>query len=126
MRWIVTLGIVAGLLAVPVEASANHRPTTYCSPTGDICQSTTNVHGIRTLRISLAARYFTKYRLCVTAPNDTTVCKTFRVHKHGPIWSSSIKWAAQFPPSGHGKYEVMWKSMPSNTKVGKILGFHVI
>jgi hypothetical protein len=126
MRWIVTLGIVLGLLATPVAASANHRPTTYCSPTGDICQSSTNVHGIRTLRISLAAHYFTRYRLCVTAPNDSVVCKTFRVHKQGSIWSSSIKWAGQFPPTGHGKYDVVWKALPGAYKVGKILGFHVI
>ncbi len=126
MRWVVTFAFVLGLLATPVVAQAHHRPTSYCSPTGDICQSTTKVHGIRTLRISLAARYFGRYRLCVTAPDDTTVCRRFRVHRHGPIWSSSIKWAAQFPPSGHGKYEVAWRSLPSNARVGRILGFHVI
>ena len=126
MRWIVTMMVALGLLAVPVTASAHHRPTTYCSPTGDICESTANVHGIRTLSISLAARYFTKYRLCVTAPDDTVTCHGFRVHKHCPIFTSSIKWAAQFPPSGHGAYDVEWKSMPGAVRVGKILGFHVI
>ena len=125
MRWIVALGITLGLLAMPVAASAHHRPTTYCSPTGDICQSTANVHGIRMLRISLAARYFTRYQLCVTAPGATTTCRVYRVRKHGSIWSSSIKWAAQFPPSGPGKYDVVWKSLPSATKVGRKLGFHV-
>ena len=126
MRWIVSLGLTLGLLATPVVASAHHRPTTYCSPSGDICQSTTNVRGIRTLRIALAARYFTRYRLCVTAPDDTVTCHGFRVHPHGSIFSSSVRWAAQFPPSGHGKYEVRWKSMPGATRVGRTLGFHVL
>ena len=126
MRWIVSLGLILGLLATPVVVSAHHRPTTYCSPSGDICQSTTNVRGIRTLRIALAAQYFTRYRLCVTAPDDTVTCRGFRVHRHGSTFSSSVRWAAQFPPSGHGKYEVRWKSMPGATRVGRTLGFHVL
>ncbi len=71
MRWIVIVVLAAGVLVAPTGASAHHRPTTYCSPTGDICQSTTNVHGERKLRIALAARYFSRYRLCVTAPDDS-------------------------------------------------------
>ena len=126
MRWIVTLGLTLGLLATPAVAGAHHRPTTYCSPSGDICQSTTNVRGERRLQISLAARYFTRYRLCVTAPDDTVTCRGFRVHQREGIYTSSIRWAAQFPPSGHGKYDVRWKSMPGATRVGRILGFHVV
>ena len=126
MRWIVTLVLAAGVLVAPTGASAHHRPTTYCSPTGDICQSTANVHGERRLRISLAARYFWRYRLCVTAPDDSETCRVFRIRKHGPVYSSTIRWAAQFPPSGHGKYEVRWKSLPGGALVGKILGFHVV
>ena len=126
MRWIVSLVLTLGLLAMPAVAGAHHRPTTYCSPSGDICQSTANVHGIRTLRISLAARYFTRYRLCVTAPDDSVTCRGFRVHKRDGVFSSSVRWAAQFPPSGHGKYDVRWKSMPGAVRVGRTLGFHVV
>ena len=126
MRWIVIVVLAAGVLVAPTGASAHHRPTTYCSPTGDICQSTANVHGERKLRISLAARYFSRYRLCVTAPDDSVTCREFRIRKHGAVFSSTIRWAAQFPPSGHGKYEVRWKSLPGAARVGKVLGFHVI
>ncbi len=126
MRWIVTSVLAAGVLVAPTGASAHHRPTTYCSPTGDICQSTTNVHGERKLRIVLAARYFSRYRLCVTAPDDGETCRVFRIRKHGAVFSSTIRWAAQFPPSGHGKYEVRWKSLPGGARVGRILGFHVV
>lgn len=126
MRWTVILGITLGLLATPVVASAHHRPTTYCSPSGDVCLSTANVHGIRKLRISLAAHYFSRYRLCVTAPDDVVTCREFRVRRHGPVLSSSVRWAARFPPSGHGKYDVRWQSLPGGAQVGRILGFHVL
>ena len=85
MRWIVSVVLAAGVLVAPTGASAHHRPTTYCSPSGDVCQSTANVHGERKLRISLAARYFWRYRLCVTAPDDSETCRVFRIRKHGAV-----------------------------------------
>jgi hypothetical protein len=55
MRRIVVLALTVVLLALPLRAEAGHRPTTHCSPSGDICQSTTKVNGFRRLRIGLAA-----------------------------------------------------------------------
>lgn len=71
MRRIVLLTLTVSLLALPGLAEAHHRPTNYCSPTGDICQSTTKVDGIRWLRISLFAKYFNRYKLCVKAPDGS-------------------------------------------------------
>ncbi|MDP9300822.1 MAG: hypothetical protein M3P43_08000 [Actinomycetota bacterium] len=122
MRWIVTLMMTALLLASPVSAGASHRPTRYCSVTGDICQSTTRVNGVRRLTIALAAEYFHWYTLCVRAPDDSVTCHRFAIHAQGPTFGSSIRWARHFPRKGPGPYTVVWKS--GGHRVGHILGFH--
>ncbi|HTG46173.1 MAG TPA: hypothetical protein VK646_00780 [Actinomycetota bacterium] len=122
MRWIVTLAVTGLLLAAPMEASASHRPNTYCSVTGDICQSTARVHGVRMLRVSLAAKFFSRYTLCVTAPDRTTTCRNFKIHSTGITFGSSIVWKNHFPRKGPGAYTVVWKS--GGARVGHVLGFH--
>lgn len=128
MRRIPILILVAAFLIVlvPAAASAHHRPTSYCSPTGDICQSTTKVNGVRMLKVSLAAKFFTRYRLCVTPPHDPSTCKIFRVHEAaGGVFRSSVKWANQFPNGGPGAYDVAWRTQPGSDRIGHLLGFHV-
>ncbi len=122
MRWIVTLTVTGLLLAAPMSAQATHRATTYCSVTGDICQSTTRVHGVRMLRISLFAKFFSRYTLCVTAPDTTTTCHDYRIHKTGVTFGSSIRWSTHFPRKGPGAYTVVWRS--GGARVGHVLGFH--
>ena len=77
MKRIVLLALTVVLVALPLRAEAHHRPTSYCSSTGDICQSTTKVNGIRRLRIALFAKYFDRYRLCVRAPDGSRECHVF-------------------------------------------------
>ena len=128
MRRIVILAVFAAVVVVlvPAAASAHHRPTSYCSPTGDICQSTTKVNGVRMLKVRLAAEFFTRYRLCVTPPQGPRTCKGFRVHEvAGGIFASSVRWAAQFPDGGPGAYKVTWRSRPGDSRIGHALGFHV-
>jgi hypothetical protein len=126
MNRLVTLAITFALVAVPLTAQANHRPTSYCSQTGDICQSTTRVDGVRLLRITLAGGFFLRYRLCVTAPSGDTTCKRFGMHERpNGTFTSSIRWAKQFGSHGAGPYDVAWRSLPGGSRVGRILGFHV-
>lgn len=127
MKRIVAVSIVAVLALglLPGSASAHHRPTVRCSPSGDVCQSTRKVDGIRKLRITLAAKYFSRYRLCVTAPDDVRTCKVFRIHDQGAVYGSSVRWGRAFPRSGPGAYDVRWQSMPDRARVGRLLGFHV-
>jgi hypothetical protein len=127
MRRIVVAALLAALVVTlaPAAAEARHRPTLYCSPSGDLCQSTRKVDGERRLRITLAARYFRRYELCVTAPDDTRACKEFRIRKHGPVFGSSIRWKRHFPRKGPGAYDVRWRSLPGRTRVGRVLGFHI-
>ena len=125
-RWATILVITTSVLsAVPVTASAHHRPTVYCSRSGDLCQSTRKVDGVRVLRITLAARYFRRYELCVTDPDDDRSCATFRIHKRGSVFGSSVRWKRHFPRSGPGAYDVRWRMLPDRQRVGRTLGFHV-
>lgn len=124
MRRVIVGAIVAGLLAVPLGAGAHHRPITVCSQTGDICQSTARVDGVRSLRVTLFARFFTRFRLCVKGPSSTT-CKDFRVHETpGGLFASRVNWANHFPDEGSGAYTVKWLSLPGAVRVGSVLGFH--
>ncbi|MEX0985406.1 MAG: hypothetical protein WD096_10220 [Actinomycetota bacterium] len=125
MRRILMLSIVLTLLFFPTTSRADHRPTTVCSSTGDICQSTARVDGIRKLRITLAAEFFSRYRLCITGP-EGGVCERFRMRAaDGGTFASSVRWLRHFPNQGPGAYTVTWRSLPGAAKVGSVLGFHV-
>jgi hypothetical protein len=122
MRRIVLLALTVVLIALPLRADAAHRPTTYCSPSGDICQSTTKVNGFRRLRIGLAAKYFDRYRLCVRAPDGSWTCRVFEIRAQGSTFGSSVRWGIHFPHKGPGPYSVKWST--GGSRVGRILGFH--
>jgi hypothetical protein len=122
---VVAVAAVVSLGAVPETAFARHRPTLYCSPSGDVCQSTRKVDGVRVLRITLAARYFRRYELCVTDPADVRVCKEFRIRERGHAFGSSVRWNRHFPRGGPGAYDVRWRMVPDHQRIGRLLGFHV-
>ncbi len=122
MRRIVLLTLTVVLMALPLRAEATHRPNIYCSRTGDICQSTAKVDGIRWLRIGLFAKYFNRYRLCVKAPDGSRECHLFRIRAQGSNFGSSVRWGNHFPIKGPGPYVVTWWT--GGQRVGHILGFH--
>jgi hypothetical protein len=122
MRRIVLLALTVVLVALPLRAEAFHRPTSYCSSTGDICQSTTKVDGIRRLRIRLFAKYFDRYRLCVRAPDGSRACHAFEIRAQGSNFGSSVRWGLNFPHKGPGAYVVTWWT--GGNQVGRTLGFH--
>lgn len=126
MRRIVAVTIVAVLATamLPSMAVAHHRPTVYCSPSGDICQSTRRIDGVRVLRITLAAKYFGRYELCVTDPGDERTCERFRIRARGATFGSSVRWKQHFPRSGPGRYEVRWRMLDGG-RIGRLLGFHI-
>jgi hypothetical protein len=81
------------------------------------------VNGIRMVRISLAAKYFNRYTLCVKAPDGTRACHRFYIHDLGVTFGSSVRWRRHFPNKGPGAYVVTWSS--GGHRVGARLGFHV-
>ena len=119
---VVTVAGVAVLMTAASPATANHRPNSHCSESGDFCQSVKKVDGVRKLRLVLAARYFGRYELCVKAPDDTEKCGEFRIHEQGAVYVGSVRWLKHFPHKGPGAYTVTW--FVKGDRLGKRLGFH--
>lgn len=123
MRKIVLAAVCAALVAGVVPAAqAGHRPTQYCSESGDVCQSTKRVNGVRKLTLSLAAKYFSRFSLCVEAPDGALVCKRFKVRDTGAGYGRSVRWKKHFPDAGPGAYTVTWYQ--GGNRLGRRLGFH--
>lgn len=120
-RTLVVLSMI--LLVVPVQwAAATHRPTAACSESGDVCTSARRVDGVRKLRIVLTSKFFDRYNLCVTAPDDSKTCKRFAIERSGSQFGDSVRWSRHFPDKGSGAYTVVWRS--GGEAVSARLGFH--
>lgn len=121
-RLLLLLVVVAAQLPA-LTAVASHYPNEFCSESGDVCTDTHKVDGVRKLRIGTAAKYFSHYKLCVTAPDDSRECKRFEIHKSGAGYGDTVNWAKQFPNKGEGAYTVRWKAQ--GNYITPKLGFHV-
>ncbi len=121
---VLSLGValIVGLLSS--GALAHHRPNSFCSQTGDFCQSTTkNRNGVRILQFrSFAHRG--KVNVCVKTPTDTRTCvkDRFRDGNDDSVFVTRLRWSTNFPNEGPGAYTVDWRQNGSRT--GKRLGFH--
>ena len=122
-RTMVAFTAIALLSVLIPQAGASHRPTRFCSESGDVCLSTRKVEGIRKLRISLAAEYFEKFRLCVNAPEGTRTCKVFEIRDTGPAFGRSVRWRRHFPNKGPGAYNVNWRQLNGDL-IGRRMAFH--
>jgi hypothetical protein len=92
--------------AAPVRTIAS-----YCSSSGDVCFGIFTRNRTVLLRISTAARYFSRYTLCVKAPGAGAArCGSFPVFRQGGgTWGSTVRHARQYPVPGPGVYRVTWK-----------------
>jgi hypothetical protein len=124
MRRVLSLALLVGLLLVPSYAArAHHAPQSYCSESGDVCQEVKKTQEDYRFKLTLAAKYFNRYKLCVTGP-ETTDCRTFRVRQLGNgTYGGDVSWVKHYPPQGTGAYTVVWKQ--GGGKLGRKLGFHV-
>lgn len=122
---VVALVALLSLFVLAQPVAAHHRPSSYCSQTGDLCQSATALNGAIMFRITLAGHYFSRYRLCVSPPGASVTCRIFRIRNQGGVFGSSVRWSRNFPNEGKGAYDVVWRSLPGNSRIGKVLGFHV-
>ncbi len=107
-RSLCALGIAMGLMVLsPAVASARES---YCSPSGDLCYGVRGDDSPLRLGITLAAKYFTRYRLCVTAPDGSRDCRRFRITKRtNGTFGSVIRWRRHFPYQGPGTYRARWR-----------------
>ncbi len=111
------------MVAIIPPAGATHRPEEYCSESGDVCTSTRRVEGVRKFRLTMAERYFERYRLCVKGPDGSRSCERFRVERQGQLWGDEVRWRRHFPDEGPGAYTVVWRH--GGERLGDKLGFHV-
>jgi hypothetical protein len=109
VRWLGGLALALLVLALAVSGIAQARNPNYCSPTGDLCYG--QVRGVRpvALQISLVAKYFSRYSLCVQRPGRARVCKSFNIRKMGPLYGSRVSWRKYFPYQGRGGYRARWR-----------------
>ena len=124
IRLIIVTAVAASLVAVSHPAQAHHRRNLYCSDSGDLCQSTRKVDGVRKLGLLLAAKDFRRFHICVTDPDGYESCVPFRVRSHDDgTFGRDVRWRKFFPYGGKGAYTVRW--VVDGTRIGKVLGFHV-
>jgi hypothetical protein len=104
------LALVAGLVAAAAGTAADRtRVKSYCSPSGDVCYGIfKNDTGIYRFRLTLAAKYVRRYRVCVRPLGETAKCKSFPVRKTGASWGGTVVWQGNYPIRGPGGYRVTW------------------
>jgi hypothetical protein len=108
--------VVAASASVAGSSAAKPKTiTAYCSRSGDVCYGVFNISGAAVLQITIGARYFRRYTLCVRPPGGGAAglqrCGSFPLFlRGGSVWGSSVKYARQFPRVGPGVYRVTWKS----------------
>jgi len=121
-----------GFLAVLLTAAAFTTPVrtvaSYCSPSGDVCYGVFARGKVVLLRISTAAKYFSRYTLCVKGPGGGAAgyerCGSFPVFRQsGSTWGSTVRHARQYPVVGPGIYRVTWKL--NGTRLGPTLRFRM-
>ena len=103
-RTLILLAAVAALAALPATASAK---SSYCSKSGDVCYQAKG-SPIK-LRITTAAKYFSRYRLCITNPHGARECHRFRMHAaDAGTFASTVSWPKHYEYGGTGTYHARW------------------
>ena len=81
----------------------------YCSPSGDVCFGSTARSGAVRLQITTAARYFSRYTLCVRPPTGARRCGSFPMLRGGAgTWYSSVR-LVKYWGDRPGVYRVTWR-----------------
>lgn len=106
---LVLVSLAAVAFAAPGAAAEKQRIASYCSPSGDVCYGIFNDSGTIRFQLTLAARYFARYRVCVRPPTGATTCRSFPVKKTGAVYGGAVRWQKNFPPRGPGTYRVRWR-----------------
>jgi hypothetical protein len=93
----------------------------FCAQSGDYCTETIKSRrGVVYLELR-SVSFNGRYTLCVTPPGGTSDCRFFTLRRSGDRFVSQVRWAANFPDGGPGRYEVIWRLGPD--QLGPALGF---
>jgi hypothetical protein len=125
MRLAVLATIPALALAALGTASAHDqtRIKSYCSTTGDVCYGVFRSGGKYQFKLTLAAKYLARYRICVVPLGGAKTCKSFPVKKTGAQWGGTVIWQRNFPISGPRVYKVTW--LQGTRRLGPTLRFNL-
>lgn len=116
------VALAAGLaVAAPASSADQIRVAHYCSASGDVCYGVFNDSGTIRFRLTLAAKYFSRYRICVRPIGQAARCKRFSVRKTGANWGGSVIWQRNFPNRGPRRYRVTWSQ--GGQRLGPSLSF---
>jgi hypothetical protein len=95
------LALIAALVAVAPGAAADQtRVKSYCSPSGDVCYGIFKTGSVFSFRLTLARKYFSRYRVCVRPLGQQAKCKSFPVKKTGASWGGTVVWQRNYPVRG--------------------------
>jgi hypothetical protein len=114
VRLAILAALIAAFVAAPGAAAAPaKRLASYCSPSGDVCFGAFAHSGVVRLQITTAARYFTRYTLCVRPPGTAAAgarrCGSFPLFRGaGGSGYGSVK-LSTFPNTGPGVYRATWR-----------------
>lgn len=114
-----TAGLVFGITITPALSGSDK--SSYCSPSGDFCEGALKVRGRTYLSLTLAAKYFSRYDLCVKPPVGARECHRFSVKRKGSLYESRIRWSAHFEDHSRGSHRVAWYA--DGTKLGRGVSF---
>jgi hypothetical protein len=113
---------VALAVVAPALSADRTRIASYCSPSGDVCYGVFRAQGLIRFKLTLAAKYFRRYRICVRPVGQAPTCKSFPVRKTGrAAWGGTVIWQRNFPQRGVRTYKVTWKQ--GRTRLGPPLTF---
>ena len=124
MRLVAIAVAVAALGALgSASAKTEVRVRSYCSPSGDVCYGIFKTGGTYSFRLTLAAKYFQRYRVCVRPLGEQGTCKSFPVKKTGAQWGGTVIWQRNYPVRGPRGYRVTWRR--GTTRLGPPLTFYL-
>lgn len=114
MRLVLATVCLAAVACASATAAPSGRIASYCSASGDSCYGIFKDRGdVIRFQLTLAAKYYNRYRICVKPPpgrRGATTCRSFPVKKMGPVYGGAVIWDRNFPRSGpRGRYRVTWK-----------------
>ena len=109
MRLLLVGVCLAAVACASATAAPSARIASYCSASGDVCYGVFDDRGVIRFQLTLAAKYFTRYRICVRPPRGATTCKSFPVKRVGSQFGGAVRWERNFPTRGPGRYRVTWK-----------------
>ena len=116
MRLLLVTVCLAAVACATATAAPNGRIAARCSASGDSCYGIFKDRGdVIRFQLTLAARYYNRYRICVKPPpggppgSGATACKSFPVKRTVSLYGGAVIWERNFPRSlAQGRYRVTW------------------